>query len=305
MSMPESQTSAPSDEKKGNWSRNPLWIVGCALLVVILFICALCSSELFILATTVKPGQSLFPFWTPTPTPNPNAFAEAESQKDWKLVFADDFISANNAWITGERQDPVAVVYMFRRDGVYHWQFDTSRGFEWWQYPTDDNLDNALLTVDVKLSNTENDDYCGLVARVGSDQRYDFLINNEQRFDFEVENQNKWNTLIDAQYSDLLKANDWNQLAIRAMGDTFTLYANGYNLATVEDNEVSRGTFGIIVTSDGATYDAGTPTPVPDLSPECLFDNYRLWKWAGATPTPRPTQTPTPRLTATPRSGKS
>jgi hypothetical protein len=118
-------------------------------------------------------------------------------------------------------------------------------------------IENFYMEMTARPSDCKGTDRYGLMLRVPdrkeANRGYWFQFSCEGKYAFQkwdgTENPGKVTGLIGWTSNAAINAgpNATNRLGIMAVGDTFTLYANGVKLATVSDDTWLKGGFGVII----------------------------------------------------------
>ncbi|MGE5225009.1 MAG: hypothetical protein ACM3PY_21450 [Omnitrophica WOR_2 bacterium] len=94
-------------------------------------------------------------------------------------------------------------------------------------------------------------DRYGLMLRANRDANKGYLLgfSCDGKYSFRMWNGKKYTKLVDWTSSSLIVkgANQTNRLGIKAVGNKFSLYANGQLLKTITDNTYSTGFFGVFI----------------------------------------------------------
>jgi len=105
---------------------------------------------------------------------------------------------------------------------------------------------NGFVSARVRI---EGNGYAGIIVRsniVGdSRSKYACTISNESMVDCYKQINNEWTAMVGPKHSDLVKPNEYNDLALVAEDRTLTFLVNGEEAATFRNDELAQGEFGV------------------------------------------------------------
>ena len=172
------------------------------------------------------------------------------------MLFADDFNEERDCgWALYERAGATAEV----RDGALH--LTTSQpGQIWWTNPGR-NLDNVILTTNVRPVAGPEDNAYGLICRYQSAENfYVFLISSDGYYAIgKYQSGSNQITYLSGegqyQFSDTInQGTAGNRIRASCIGNELSLAVNGVPLATVSDSTFAGGDIGVAV----STFESGT-----------------------------------------------
>jgi hypothetical protein len=231
-----------------------------------------CSAVPFLAPTatptpTVTPTPTATPSVTPTPTVTltpTRTITPTVSYLDWPIVLSDTFDDEYNGWYTGTDDDEYAASEISIEGGKYVIKVTAKKPFSWRLYPDTGNLGDLYLSVDVKKNKGAADTYYGLYFRGSSYDCYTFSINTDtKQYRLSLLNNSEWEKLIGWTRFQKIDPAGANQLAVLAQGSQFTLFINGEEVDTFEDDTLNRGEVGVY-------FGMGTPGDTIELE----FDNF-------------------------------
>jgi hypothetical protein len=198
-----------------------------------------CSSFSSLASTATKTSA---PQNTPIVTP---AITEITSYLDWPVVFSDSFDEDTNGWPTDTADGEYAALEPSITGGKYLVVMTAKKSAFWWFHPDLGDLDDFFVSVTAeKVSGTADAEY-GLVFRLGEDY-YSFGITKEtQKYSVYLWFDEKWEDVLDRTFSELIDPKGPNRLAVLAQGSDFTLFINGEEVDTFQDDSLSSGEVGV------------------------------------------------------------
>jgi hypothetical protein len=228
-----------------------------SLILAGLFLSSLaCSSIPFLAPTaTPTPTDTPTPTVTPTVTPTPTAtltptrtITPTVSYLDWPIVFSDTFDDEYNGWYTGTDSDEYVKSDVSIAGGKYIVKATAKKPFFWWLYADLGILEDFYLSVEVKANKgLEQADY-GLWFRGSDVDFYSFTINATTRqYGLKLFYEDDLTTLIRWSRSQKLDPAGSNQIAVLAQGSQFTLFLNGEEVNSLEDDTLDKGKVGIYI----------------------------------------------------------
>ncbi|MHC1781512.1 MAG: hypothetical protein AB9891_01900 [Anaerolineaceae bacterium] len=203
---------------------------------------------------TLAPTETPFPTMEPTatvyvaeatPTMSGNDPAYKLGTPSW-----DDPMDISANWpVEGNEYTSVSF-----KDGFM--QFSGLKKDNGWRLSVND-IENFYMEMTVRSAQCTGTDRYGLMIRVpdrkAADRGYWFQINCKGQYAFQKwdgsEDPGKVTGLIGWTTNAAINAGSLatNRLGVMAIGDTYTLYANGIKLATAEDDSWLKGGFGVVI----------------------------------------------------------
>jgi hypothetical protein len=184
---------------------------------------------------TPAPGAFDSPLGTPTPTP--------------VVLYSDDFSDTGSGWQEGSFGDSEHRY----EEGEYVTLVKRANLATWSSWPKE-RFTDFTLEVDVRLVERVKAANMGLVFRLqGEDNFYLFLINSYGQYTVGKNVNGEWRDIAGMKWtlSPYIKTmGATNRLKVVCQGTRIALYANGYHLATVDDDSFAEGKVGLIVATD-------------------------------------------------------
>lgn len=181
-----------------------------------------------------QPADTLESLQTQPPTPITG---------DFTVVLRDEF-SGDTGWYTLE-EDIFGFEYAGGGYRIYVNLLDTPI----WSVRQRE-LADVRLEVDVSRTGGPENGYFGLVCRFNQEQRnyYALVIDGEGNFAIAKTENNQFEFILeDASPAGVIKSGDaTNRMAADCIGDTLTLWTNGQQLASIEDEDFESGWIGLI-----------------------------------------------------------
>ena len=244
------------------------------------------------------PGPAVAPEPSPQPTVAPSAPQatcspqSANAPADWPVTICDTFDDNANGWDEGVINKDEGRIARTVADGVYTWDMEVNKFlYVGGSSPLGEVID-FYAAVDVRvIDNPQVGLYYGLEFRRQDVLAfYMFQVSNDGRFRL-------WRWVGDSTFpidwtpSQAIRPNDWNRIAVKAIGPQLTFYVNDQQVGEFTDNVIMAGRFQLVF----ALQDAGHAS--------VQFDNFevRAAPYSGVpTFAPPPTAGPTPTPTDTP-----
>ncbi len=178
---------------------------------------------------------------TPTPTITPTT-----SYLDWPVVFFEDFGYDNGGWTTGKGSDEKATWDISITEGKYLVKITSRVPVFFGSGQETHNLFDFFLSVEVqKIKSPDKTDY-GLYFRNRQENFYYFYINAlAKQYGLSMDFNNQMDGLIYWTDSDRIDPDGSNQLAVLAQGSHYTLFINGAEVNSFDDDMLSEGFVGV------------------------------------------------------------
>ncbi len=205
---------------------------------------------------TPLPEPTAEPTLLPTATPIPTEVPT--------ILFQDDFSDVNSGW---ERYNEFDGVLDYHEGGYRMWVSATDNLF--WVNLGQDFQDVRLEVEAVKLAGPDINQY-GLICRLEftNYNHYAFIITNEGQYGIVKKVGGRQFEYLGAdglQFNDaILTGDQMNHIRGDCVGNTLTLYVNGVQLITAQDDTLPTGDVGLAAGTFG---DPGT---------DILFDNFAI-----------------------------
>ncbi len=162
--------------------------------------------------------------------------------------FSWDFTSNTGDWPVGNGNDLNASI------GGGSYNVDTSANTGYVLSPQSvPNSTDATIQADVSVQKG----YGGLVVRYSEDSNqklsyYDCYLNPDGKYGCGVEVHGTWTSLVDPKASSAIKVGQTNTLQLTVIGNTITLTANGTDIDSFTDSQLTTGSIGLEVGDDGS-----------------------------------------------------
>ena len=241
---------------------------------------------------TLTPTGQAGPPPTPTNTPIPEPVENCApwsvaAPADWPLLMCDPFDDNSAGWLietsTGELGDATRTL----ADGGYTWEVVAHEPFVQSSDAPLDPVADFYVAVDThKANGPEGDTQYGLQFRLqDASNYYMFLVSDDRDFKLYHFKEGQWITLIDWTTTEAFQKNDWNRVAVKAVGPDFTFYINDQQVTQFSDSTIPQGKLRLAL-----QLIAGESSAVVD------FDNFevRLPSAGAEMPPAPPTPTPAP-----------
>ena len=178
------------------------------------------------------------------------------------LLFEDDFDDPSSGWL--EASD--AEASQSYRDSKLFFQVQVADLVVWDNAGV--NLKDFVLEVEARqVSGGPENSYGALVRYVDDGNFYRFDLTGDGYFGASKLENEEWITLADWQLSEHVRPlGEANLIRIVCQGPRMTLYANGQELVSVEDDSFERGDVGLLASTLIA----------PNVEVE--FDNLEIWE---------------------------
>lgn len=243
------------------------------------------------------PGPAVVPA-TPQPPIAPTTLASScppqsvSAPADWPITMCDTFDNNANGWDEGVVNRDEGRIVRTIADGMYTWDMDVSKFlYISGSSPLGDLID-FYAAVDVRVVGDPPE---GLYYALGFRRQdvlafYMFQVSNRGMFRL-------WRWIGDSTFpidwtpSPAVRPNDWNRIAVKAVGPQLTFYVNDEQVAEFTDNVIMAGRVQLVFALQGAGHAA------------VQFDNFevRAAPYSGIpTFAPLPTVGPAPVPTDTP-----
>ncbi|MBN2085399.1 MAG: hypothetical protein JW748_09250 [Anaerolineales bacterium] len=222
-----------------------------------LFLASLaCSGNPFLAPTatptaTGTPTATLTPTRTPTPTVTPSptrTITPTVSYLDWPVIFSDTFDDENGGWLTGTNSDEYATTAGAIRGGKYTVKMNAKQPVFSRLHPEIDNLTDLFLSVEIRKGKGAERTEAGLIFRSGRDGYYTINIRpTESRYRFDLFLDREWEPIAGWMDEPSIVPDGSTRLAVLAIDLQFTLFINGKEVGTFEDDNIERGRVGISI----------------------------------------------------------
>lgn len=189
----------------------------------------------------------------------------------WTIALADSFETADskNHWPTGRQATDAGPIDIVIRSKL-RLELDNCEQnaslIRFAYLAESEEITDGLISVDARLLKGNAADDYGIVFRSQFPEMYYFEVselNRSYRLSRGVED--GWETLLPETFDEVVAAGEVNNLAVSFEGHEIELYVNGKHLASVVDDEISRGKVGV-----GADYRCPGGQIVE-------FDNFQLY----------------------------
>lgn len=235
--------------------------------------------------TGAPPAAGDTPVPPPTQTPLPVIVQDCASwsttaPSDWPLALCDPFDDNRGGWVVGDHQDSLGSETRTVADGGYTWDMRATQPFFAGRQINLDPVTDFYAAVDGHTaSGPEGNIQYGLQFRwTDANNFYMFLVSDFRNFKLYRYANGEMTALQDWTPAEAILANDWNRIAVKAVGPQLTLYVNDQQVAQITDSSLPAGQIRLVC----QLLDTETPASVD-------FDNVevRLPSAAVATgPTP-------------------
>jgi hypothetical protein len=257
-------------------SKRPVWILYLGLFLVLsCLLVVVIGGATYIITTQLgqaKPGIAANP-QDSTDRAQPTIDPALETAHLWHLLFLDDFSIDDNRWDTGQLITECMRGSRQIEGGKYHIELEGNDGCVSWEYPEISPVSDFYISMDARQTTGSPAGAYGLVLRNSGANYYFFLINNHGAFDFERLYADNFNPLIEWVASPAIQKNGVNRLSVIARGPHFSLYINNQLVGQIDDDKLTIGSAGIMV-----SYEKGTKLGFD-------FDNFEIRAAPGQSPT--------------------
>lgn len=156
-------------------------------------------------------------------------------------------------WPTGDADGLSANV----GDGDYNVHLETAQQYAFIHPDESASLDNGVIAVHVR---PEGNGLAGVMARYtetdGNRSMYVCWINNEGKFGCSKDVNNNWTVIVKPQVSDAVVPNDYNMVTMAVIGNNIVLQINDQNVATITDDSLTTGAWGVYAENYDDPFDA-------------------------------------------------
>jgi hypothetical protein len=218
-----------------------------------LFLASLACSSIPFLApsptptatTTPTPTETSTPTITPTVTPTfTPSLTPTQSYLDWPVVLSDSFGDNSNGWYVGTVNNEYLRDVVSITGGRYVVDATAYKSVFSRLFARTRVLSDFYLIVEAEKTGTINSDF-GLVFRDNSTDQYYFAISSdEQSYSLDLYDAGEWKNLIDWRSTSQIKTAGPNQIAVLALGSSFTLFINGETVDQFSDSTLKAGKVG-------------------------------------------------------------
>ena len=164
--------------------------------------------------------------------------------RETEVLFEDDFSDEDSGWDIVS--DEIGITDYL--DGEYRIRVDATQ-YDIWAYPYQEFSD-VDITVEARKEAGTDDNNFGIVCRAESNLSfYTGMICSDGYYAIQKVVSGEYVRLSSDyfEYSDVInQGNATNTIRLTCVGDSITLYANGVELATVQDSEIQTGDIGLI-----------------------------------------------------------
>jgi len=226
-------------------------------------------------ASTATLPATIVPGLSPTVPPVATVTASVNTGNFTKVYLSEPFNDNSLEWSVGDVVGPWWLGARTIENGRLNWDGTSEQGMYSHVGPgaadKQDSLSDVQVSARVNLVNPTMDGSYGLFIRGSSDEStfYNYIISQGQ-FLFEVlRKDGTWKTVIDWRTSPYLTSSGWNTMMIQAVGKHFRLFFNDHLLAEVDDDSLSSGLSGVVISA----FDANAKIQVQFDDFEVLIPN--------------------------------
>ncbi|MBN1438577.1 MAG: hypothetical protein JW929_04130 [Anaerolineales bacterium] len=196
---------------------------------------------------TLTATPTATPTDTPTATLTPTKTAKPTvSYTEWPVVFSDTFDDDQGGWPTGSDEDEYAESTLSITGGKYVVQCTTKKPFFSRLLSNYGNVEDFLLSLEVEMIAGPQEAEYGLVFRSSSSGFYSLTINAvSKKYRADLLDNGDWQAIVGWTRSNLIEPEGVNRLAVLAQGPYFTIFINGEEVFSFEDDAIKRGKSGI------------------------------------------------------------
>jgi len=174
----------------------------------------------------------------------------------------DTFDTNTNGWQVGNYSSSDINENFEIRDGGYVWYFECSNnnyGCISSSYPNRvSHQTDFYLAVDIRRIEGPINMQYGVRFRDDGQNYYEFIVTDNQKYSVNSWHDNKFEFLIFEQTTSLLKPNEFNRLAVQAIGPRFVFYINNEKVGELENDYLPEGNLGVVTglynSSEGTLY---------------------------------------------------
>jgi hypothetical protein len=167
------------------------------------------------------------------------------------IIYQDDFSNPRSGWDVGGREGGITLGYEGGTYRIYLPEDDSS-----WESYADLEVSDIALDVDVARFRGPKDGKYGVTCRAGDVGAYVFWITGAGYYGLGKVYYTQTNDVED-EYVDLDEGDDrvlrtgleFNRLCVTCVGQTLTMYLNGYKVLQADDDEFDSGDIGLMVTT--------------------------------------------------------
>ncbi len=189
-------------------------------------------------ATEPPPTDTVQPY-SPTDTAAP----PAPTQNQGDVLFSDNFSSSKNGWPVGTRSYGEYQI----TNGKYDIKVSETDTLAW--AAPDQTFADASITADAAFVSGATETYFGLICRFNDpDKFYYFVIRPDGKYMIGIHQNKEFNALIAGGWQSsnaIVQGVQINHLRADCVGNTLTMYANGVQLAQVQDSTLKSGNPGV------------------------------------------------------------
>lgn len=169
-----------------------------------------------------------------------------EAARGWAVVRADDFGASSNDWWEGTDEDEWLKETRSIQDGLYRWSMYAKQPVFYRVWPSGMEFSDFYSAVDVCKQQGSATTSAGVIFRSDAGgNAYVFMMRNNGRYAFFELVKDTWNTRVGWTQATALAPGACNRIAVLAVGDQFTLYANNQEIDQVTDASLDDGNVGL------------------------------------------------------------
>ncbi len=222
-----------------------------------MFLSSLACSGLSFAAPTATPTATSTPTFTatstatetPTVTLTPTrTITPTVSYLDWPVEFSDTFDDEYGGWPTGKTNDEYTTADIEITGGKFLLKVTAKKPFIWRFKPEVENLTDFFLAAEVKKIKSPDQSDCGIIFRSSQLNYYYYFINlTTRKYGVALYYDSDWEDIIKWTRSELIDSTGSNRLAVLGQGSQFTLFINGEEVDSFEDDTLDMGKVGIAI----------------------------------------------------------
>ena len=214
-----------------------------------------------VVQTAAAPTETVIPVFmktdtlqfTPSPstqpsiTPTEMEYLDPDDRSTWPLIALYIFEKEDSGWVQGERDiDGRLLLNLEEDNGVYRIQAAAKDDVEFYYAKGVDFPLDIWVSADVLLSDTPPEQDSGLIFRYQDGKNYGgFGITSDAKYTAYFKVGNKYDIPIPDTSSPYIKTDKFNNLSVRIIGDTFSYYINGNQIAELTDERLKGSNAGI------------------------------------------------------------
>jgi Tol biopolymer transport system component len=252
----------------------------------VLGVCALGSLIIFcgvaFLFTRVKGNLPINILATPVPTVD--IVKVTDDDPMWRLIINDGFDKNEHGWPVNAYQGDGVNLERKLENGKYKWEFKALGGWSFYGYPEDMDRHTDFV-VSAEFTHTQGalfDGY-GFIMRSTGNKYYFLRVSELGQYVFGYRTNDNDTLLLEGRTRQI-RAGQPNQIAVKAKGTRFTIYVNNYQIAVVENDFITSGWVGLLLSPTGIPVNEpgsdaqDTAFSVQSGSPSRFeVDNFKFW----------------------------